>query len=1089
MAESNAPPPPPPSTSHAAPDPAASSAQAPAPDGESPGYAAARRKRISALNLSAWALTHRPLIIYLMVVLVIGGVAAFFALGQDEDPPFTFRAMVIRAFWPGATAQQMAEQVTDKLERKLQETPYVDKIRSYSKPGEVLIILQLKDSSPPREIQQVWYQVRKKIGDIRNTLPAGVQGPFFNDEFGDVYGVIFAFASDGFSNRELKDYVDWSRQQLLKVPNVAKVDLFGAQEERVWIEIPHQRLAQLGLSVPQLAEQVGAQNAVEGAGVLVLPTDNVQIRISGQFDRVEDLKRLPIRANGFTYTLGDIATISRGYADPPRDTMRAGRFIEGEGAVGREVIGLGVSMARGGDIIQLGKDLAAAEKRLEAALPVGVEMFKVADQPRAVRSSVNEFVRVLIEAIVIVLAVSFVSLGLHTRPLRVDMRPGLVVGLTIPLVLAVTFLAMYVAGINLHKISLGALIIALGLLVDDAIIAVEMVVRKMEEGYDRFRAATAMFELTAMPMLTGTLITATGFLPIAMAKSAAGEYTLSIFQVTAISLVISWFVAVLFVPQLSIWFLRVKPKLGADGEHELFNTPFYERFRRLVDRCVEWRKTVIAITLAALALGVLGFRYVEQQFFPDSARLELIVDLWLPEGSSYAATEAEAKRFERFIKTQSEVEYFAGYVGTGSPRFYLPQDQVFPQTNVAQYVIATKSLADRDALRLRLLQLFRDDFPNLRGRVKLLPNGPPVPYPVQFRIEGEDPAKVRAIADQVKAVMRANGNTLGVNDNWNEQVKSLKLTIDQDRARALGVSSQLIARAAQTILSGTVIGQLREGDELIDIVLRQPYAERDTMARLADANMPTASGRYVPLAQLVKAEFGWEPGVIWRENRNYAITVQSEVKDGVQGATVAMQVSNTAEMERIRSALPAGYRIVVAGAAEESAKAGQAIAANLPLALFIIFTLLMLQLHSFSRSLLVFLTGPLGFIGASAALLLLQRPFGFVAQLGVIALVGMIIRNSVILIDQIERDEEAGVERWTAIVEAAVRRFRPIMLTAAAAVLAMIPLSRSVFWGPMAVAIMGGLIVATVLTLLFLPALYAAWFRVKRGDRVLPVMR
>jgi multidrug efflux pump len=1064
--------------------------QAPGPESGPQAYA---RKRISAFNLSAWALTHRPLINYLMVVLLLGGIAAFFALGQDEDPPFTFRAMVVRAYWPGATAQQMAEQVTDKLERKLQETPYVDKIRSYSKPGEVLIIVQLKDSSPPREIQQVWYQVRKKLGDIRGTLPPGVQGPFFNDEFGDVYGVIFAFSADGFSRRELKDYVDWSRQQLLKVPNVAKVDLFGAQDEKIFIEISHQRLAQLGLSVPQLAEQIATQNTVEAAGVLALPTDNVQIRVTGALDRIEDLKRFPIRANNLNYKLGDVATITRGYTDPPREKMRAGRPLNGAGAEGREVIGLGVSMARGGDIIQLGKDLAQTQQRLEAALPVGIEIFKVADQPRAVKSSVNEFVRVLIEAIAIVLAISFVSLGLHRKPgswkLTIDMRPGLVVALTIPLVLAVTFLAMYVAGINLHKISLGALIIALGLLVDDAIIAVEMVVRKMEEGYDRFRAATAMFELTAMPMLTGTLITATGFLPIALARSTAGEYTLSIFQVTAIALVISWFVAVLFVPQLSIWFLRIKPKLGADGSHELFNTPFYERFRRLVDVCVTWRKTVIGITLAALALGVFGFRYVEQQFFPDSVRLELVVDLWLPEGSSFEATEAEARQFERWLKTQPQVEYYAGYVGTGSPRFYLPQDQQFQQTNLAQYIIATKSLADRRELRLNLLQLFRDDFPNLRGRVKLLPNGPPVAYPVQFRVEGEDPAQVRAIADQVKTAMRADEGTRGVNDNWNEQVKSLRLIFDQERARALGVSTQLLSRAAQTILSGTVIGQFREGDELIDIVLRQPYSERDTMARLADANMPTANGRYVPLTQLVKAEFGWEPGVIWRENRDYAITVQSEVRDGIQGPTVTTRVWNSPSMASLRAQLPAGYRLVIAGAAEESAKAGAAIAANLPLALFIIFTLLMLQLHSFSRSLLVFLTGPLGFIGAAAALLLLQRPFGFVAQLGVIALVGMIIRNAVILIDQIERDEEAGVERWTAIVEAAVRRFRPIMLTAAAAVLAMIPLSRSVFWGPMAVAIMGGLIIATVLTLLFLPALYAAWFRVKKGDKALPVMR
>ena len=1055
-------------------------AAAPQPQADPGRVGSLRRTR---MNLSAWALEHQPLIRYLMAVLLLGGIFAFMALGQDEDPPFTFRAMVVRAFWPGATAGQMAQQVTDKLERKLQEVPYIDKIRSYSKPGETLIILELAEFAPPKEVPNSWYQVRKKLGDIRNTLPAGVQGPFFNDEFGDVYGVIFAFSADGFSYRELKDYVDWARQQLLRVPSVAKVDVFGAQDERIFIEIPHRRLAQIGLTVPQLAEQIGSQNAVEASGVLATPTDNVQIRLTGELRRIEELRELPIRANGLTYRLGDVATVERGYIDPPRDKMRAGLG----GQDGREVIGLGVSMAKGGNIIALGQALRAAEKQLEAQLPVGIEMFKVADQPRAVRASINEFIRVLAEAVLIVLAVSFLSLGLQRRETgrgwTVDMRPGLVVALTIPLVLAVTFLAMFLTGINLHKISLGALIIALGLLVDDAIIAVEMVVRKMEEGYDRVRAATAMYELTAMPMLTGTLITAAGFLPIALAKSVAGEYTISIFQVTALSLVISWFVAVLFVPQLALWLLKPRPHAGGRdelGRHELYNTPFYERFRRLVDWCVEWRKTVIAITLGALVLGVVGFRWIEQQFFPDSSRLELVVDLWLPEGASYAATEMEARRFERFIKQQPEVEYFAGYVGTGSPRFYLPQDQVFPQSNVAQYIVATRDLAQRNELRLKLLQLFQDDFPNVRGRVKLLPNGPPVPYPVQFRVEGDDAVRVRALAEQVKAALRANANSIGVNDNWNEQVKSLRLEIDQAKARALGVNTQLLARAAQTILSGTRIGEFREGDELIDIVLRQPFAERDTIARLADANMVTASGRYVPLSQLVKVHFDWEPGVIWRENRNYAITVQSEVRDGVQGPTVTSQVWNSPELAQLRERLPPGYRVVIAGAAERSAVAGQAIAANVPLALFVIFTLLMLQLHSFSRSLLVFLTGPLGFIGAAAALLLLQRPFGFVAQLGVIALVGMIVRNSVILVDQIERDEEAGVPTWTAIVEAAVRRCRPIMLTAAAAVLAMIPLSRSVFWGPMAVAIMGGLIVATVLTLLFLPALYAAWFRVKR---------
>jgi multidrug efflux pump subunit AcrB len=1029
-------------------------------------------QRASRFNLSAWALERQPLLRYLMVVLLIGGAFAFSALGQDEDPPFTFRAMVVRAYWPGATAQQMAEQVTDKIEKKLQEVPYLDKVRSYSKPGETLVFVLLKDSSPPREIANVWYQVRKKIGDIRGSLPAGIQGPFFNDEFGDVYGVMFAFSTDGFTYRELKDYVEQVRQQLLRVPDVAKVDLFGVQDEKIFIEISHRKLAQLGLDVAQLAQQINAQNAVEGAGVVVLPTDNVQVRITGEFRSVEDLKLLPIRANGFSYKLGDVATVTRAYVDPPRDKMRSGRA----GAPGREVIGLGVSMAKGGDIIDLGRALAAAEKRIEATLPVGIDMVKVSDQPRSVSTSVNEFLRVLAEALVIVLAVSFVALGLHTKPLRIDWRPGLVVLLTIPLVLAITFLSMWALGINLHKISLGALIIALGLLVDDAIIAVEMMVRKLEEGYDRTQAVTFMYESTAFPMLTGTLITAAGFLPIALAKSAAGEYTFSIFAVTALALVISWFVAVLFVPLLGVWLLKKPPV--AHGDQELFDAPFYARFRRLVDWCVEWRKTVIAITLAALALGILGFRFIEQQFFPDSNRLELVVDLWLPEGSSLAATEEETKKFEQWLARQPELDYYVSYVGTGAPRFYLPLDQQFNNTNLAEIIVTSKSLKERDALRKRIIELFRNDFPNLRARVKLLPNGPPVPYPVMFRVQGTEIDKVRAVADQVKEVVRSNPNTLGVNDNWNEQVKSLRLTLDQEKARALGVSTQVLARAAQTVLSGTTVAQFREGNELIDILLRQPYEERAVLSRLADANIPTASGRAVPLSQLVKVDLGWEPGVIWRENRDFTITVQAEVKDGVQGPTVTAQIDP--QLAALRASLPPGYQISVAGAAEESAKAGKSIAVNVPLMLFIVFTLLMLQLHSFPRSLLVFLTGPLGFIGAAAILLVFRAPFGFVAQLGVLALLGMIIRNSVILVDQIERNREAGLAAWDAIVEAAVRRFRPIMLTAAAAVLAMIPLSRSVFWGPMAIAIMGGLIVATALTLLFLPALYAAWFRVQR---------
>jgi multidrug efflux pump len=1022
-------------------------------------------------NLSRWALEHIPLTRYLIVVLLIGGILSYGRLGQDEDPPFTFRAMVVRANWPGATALQMAEQVTDKLEKKLQETPYIDKIRSYSKPGETLIILQLRESTPPKETSGAWYQVRKKIGDIKGTLPAGVVGPFFNDEFGDTYGSIFAVSGDGFNYAEVKDYADFIRQQFLQVPSVAKVELFGVQDEKINIEFSHKKFAQLGIPFESIISQINAQNTMEASGVMVTPTDNLQMRVSGALRSPDDLANLELRANGTAFRLGDFATIKREYKDPPQDKMRFN---------GKEVIGLGISMEKGGNIIDLGQNLEATVSQIKGKLPVGIVLERVSDQPKAVKHSVGEFVTTLIEAVLIVLAVSFLALGLHTKPFRLDMRPGLVVALTIPLVLAVTFLFMRIFDIDLHKISLGALIIALGLLVDDAIIAVEMMVRKMEEGYSRFDAATFAYTSTAMPMLTGTLITAAGFLPIGLAKSAAGEYTFSMFSVNALALLISWFAAVLFTPYIGYVLLRIKPAANADGHHELFDTPFYRRFRAVVNWCVEWRKTTILLTLAVFGLGVFGFRFIEQQFFPDSSRPELMVELWLPEGSSFAATEAQAKKFEAFLHRQEGIESVTSYVGTGSPRFYLPLDQIFPQTNVAQLVVLPVDLKARETLRLKIAAAFKNGFPEVRGRVKLLPNGPPVPYPVQFRVSGDEVAKVRAIADQVKDIMRANPNTLGVNDNWNESIKVLRLDLDQEKLRALGISTQAVMRSANTILSGSTIGQYRENNRLIDIVVRQPVEERATIEVLNDTNISTASGKPVPISQIARAHFIWEPGVVWREGREWAITVQSDVADGIQGPTVSSQISP--QLEKLRAGLPAGYRIELAGAAADSGKAQQSIAANVPLVIFIIFTLLMLQLHSFSRSLLVFLTGPLGVAGAAMALLILQRPFGFVAQLGVIALFGMIIRNSVILIDQIEQDIAAGAAPWNAIVESAVRRCRPIILTAAAAVLAMIPLSRSVFWGPMAVAIMGGLIIATALTLLFLPALYAAWFRVKKSS-------
>jgi multidrug efflux pump len=1028
--------------------------------------------RVKQFNISRWALEHAALTRYLLVVLMVLGLAAYFQLGQDEDPPFTFRAMVVRAYWPGATAQQIADQVTDKLEKTLQEVPYADKIRSYSKPGETLIIFQVKDSSPPKEMQQIWYTVRKKLGDVRSTLPGGVIGPFFNDEFGDVYGSIYSLSSDGFTYEELKEQADRVRQRLLKVKDVNKVEIFGAQDEKVFIEISQKRLAQLGLDFNTVIGQLGQQNAVESAGIIDAPTDYLQVRVGGQFNSVDELRAFPIRAGGNSFRLGDIATVKRAYVDPPQVKVRDG---------GKEVIGLGISMAKGGDIIELGHALKEATDAIRADLPVGIEMQQFQNQSTVVSRSVGEFVHVLIEAVVVVLAVSFISLGLHFKPFRLDWRPGMVVGITIPLVLAITFVTMYYWGVGLHKISLGSLIIALGLLVDDAIIAVEMMVRKLEEGYDKMRAATFAYEATAMPMLTGTLITAVGFLPIGMAKSTVGEYTFAIFAVTAAALLISWLVSVYFVPYLGTLLLKTKPHADSDQPHELFDTPFYSRFRALVNWCVQHRWITIGITVGTLVLGVMGMGKVQQQFFPDSSRPEILVDLWYPEGTSFTANDAVTKRVEARLAKLEGVTRVTTWVGSGVPRFYLPLDQIFPQSNASQIILLPQDLKARETLRLKLPALLAEEFPEVRGRVKLLPNGPPVPFPVQFRVVGPDSAKVRAYADEVKAIMRANPNMRGVNDNWNESVKSLRLEVDQDKARALGVSSQAIAQAARTINSGSTIGQYRDGDRLIDIVLRQPLDERNAVTDLASAYVPTTSGRSIPLSQIAKASFSWEPGVLWREGRDYAATVQGDIVEGLQGATVTAQLDPL--FKPIRARMPPGYHIDVAGAVEESSKGQGSIAVGAPLMLFIMFTLLMLQLHSFSRAVLVFLTGPMGIAGVAGALLLLNRPFGFVALLGVIALTGMIMRNSVILIDQIEQDRERGVPTWTAIVEAAVRRFRPILLTAAAAVLAMIPLSRSVFWGPMAVAIMGGLVVATALTLLALPAMYAAWFRVKPADQ------
>lgn len=1034
-------------------------------------------------NLSRWAINHAPLTRFLMVVLMILGASAFFQLGQDEDPPFTFRMMVVRSFWPGATAQQMAEQVADKVERTLQEVPNADKIRTFVKPGEATTLFQVKDFTRSAEVGNIWYTVRKKIGDLKPTLPAGVQGPFFNDEFGDVFGVIYALEAQGYSPAEIKVFADNIRQRLLRVPDVNKVELMGVQDEKITVEISQKRLAAMGLDLNQVIAALGQQNAVENGGAVQTTSDMVQLRVTGQLEAEAQLRAMPIRgASGNQLRLGDIATIQRTYIDPPVTKIRH---------QGQEVIAMGISMSKGGDIIVLGKALDSVTQQIESTLPVGVHLTKVQFQPAAVAQSVNEFLAVLVEAITVVLAVSFLSLGLHQREgvnlpwfrrYYFDTRPGLVVAITIPLVLSITFVGMHYWGIGLHKISLGSLIIALGLLVDDAIIAVEMMVTKMEEGYDKVRAATFAYEITAMPMLTGTLITAVGFLPIGIARSTVGEYTFAIFAVTVMALVLSWIVSVYFVPYLGTRLLKIKPHHAANAGQHIYNTPFYNRFRRMVNWCVEHRWLTIGIMLGVFVLGMTGMKKVQQQFFPDSIRVEVLVDVWSPEGTSFAANEAITKRIEARLLQEEGVERVTTWVGSGVPRFYLPLDAIFPQSNVSQIIVIPKDLSLREPLRARLPAVLAQEFPEVRARVKFLPNGPPVAYPVQFRVVGTDPTVLRPLADSVKDVMRASPNTRGVNDNWNESVKTVRLEIDQAKARALGVSSQSIAQTLKTTFTGMNIGQFREGDKLIDIVLRQPQEERNTLSQLANAYVPTSSGKPIPLNQIAQPVLGWEAGVMWRENRDYAITVQSDIIEGLQGATV------TAELLPALRAIEAqwhakgmtDYRIEVAGTVEERSKGSSSIAAGIPIMLFVTFTLLMFQLHSFSRAMLVFLTGPLGIAGVAMALLVSGRPFGFVALLGVIALMGMIQRNSVILIDQIEQDRAAGVPAWDAIVESAVRRLRPIVLTAAAAVLAMIPLSRSVFWGPMAVAIMGGLIVATVLTLLALPAMYAAWFKVKR---------
>ncbi|NOU25497.1 MAG: efflux RND transporter permease subunit [Methylotenera sp.] len=1042
----------------------------------------------SRFNLSEWALKNQTLVLYIMLMLTISGFLAYAKLGQSEDPPFTFKVMLVRTSWPGASAVEVEQQITDKLEKKIQEVPHLGYSSSYSRPGESMIFIVIEDETLSNAIPEIWYQVRKKITDIRHTLPQNIESLTFNDEFSDVYGSMYALTGDGFDNFALKKQAEIIRSELLNTKDVGKVDFFGERKQRIYIELSNAKLSTLGLSTTALINILQTQNAVVKGGTFDSPKERIRIEVSGRYNTVEDLRDIRLRANNQDFRLGDVAKVYRGFENPPRDTVRYN---------GKESLLLGVSMSQGGDVIALGHALDAKIHKIQQNLPVGLSFETVTSQPNIVASSVNDFVQSLMEALVIVLGVSLLSLG---------WRSGIVVAISIPVVLAATFLCMHFFDIGLHKISLGALILALGLLVDDAIIAVEMMASKMEQGWGRVKAASFAYNSTAMPMLTGTLVTVAGFLPIATAESSTGEYTRSIFQVTAIALIVSWFAAVIFVPYLgyhllpdythapkpSRFRLWLKNRFGLaetskpnNHHHDIYNTKFYSAFRSLVTTCVRYRKTVILITLIMFVLAIIGFGKVQQQFFPDSTRLEITVDLRLTEGASYQATNDEVKKLESWLqaweKQHQGIDNFVAYIGIGSPRYYLPLDIQLAHRGFAQFVILTKNLEQREALRSDLLKLFENDFPALRASVLRLENGPPVGFPVQFRVNGNDLKKIREISHEISDIMRANPHLSNVQLGWEEPSKVMKVAIDQSKARLLGVSSVDIANMLNGAMGELYITEFREGNERIDLVARGAEIERTKLSRLPNLMINTQNGTSVPLSQIATITSEFEEGAIWRRNRVPSITVRAHLRGQMQAPVVSAQIEE--RLGEIKANLPLGVSLETGGAVEESAKGGASVAKGIPLFLVTVLTLLILQMRSFSRVFLVLLTAPLGLIGVTIALLAFDKPFGFVAMLGTIALSGMIMRNSVILVDQIDQDKASGLPEWQAIIESTIRRFRPIVLTAAAAILAMIPLTRSVFFGPMAVAIMGGLAVATLLTVLFLPALYAAWFRVKMPEQ------
>ncbi len=1014
------------------------------------------------VNLSAWALKNQPLVKYFLILLFVAGFFSYTHLNQREDPDFTIKSMVVTVQWPGATEQQMEDQVVDKIEKKLLELSTLDYTSSQVNPGSAIITINLGDTIRGRDASDSWYQVRKKISDIQATLPPGVQGPFFNDEFGDTYSNIYAFQATGYNYEELRRVVEDVKREVLTVDGVEKVDIMGTQKEQITVNFSSSKLSALGVSLQQVLEAIQSQNAVSSAGVFNTQGDSIPVRVTGNFSNIDEVQSLPIAVNGKIFRLGDIADVKREFIDPPITEIHF---------AGQPAILLGVVLNKNADVIKTGKLIEEKYGEIRQKLPVGITDSVVSDQPEVVYDSVHEFVKGLVEAVIIVLGVSFVSLGFRT---------GIVVAISIPLVLSVTFLVMQIMGIDLQRISLGALIIALGLLVDDAIIAVEMMVLKLEEGYDKFRAATFAYTSTAFPMLSGTLITVAGFLPVGMNDSTTGEYVYSLFAVVGISLVVSWIVAVVFTPYLGFHLLPIEKyqKIGEEHGHgDVFNKPFYNKLKVFISKVIFYKKTVVLGTVGIFCFALVLFKlFVAQQFFPSSDRPELLVDMWLPQAVSIYNTESQASSFEKLVMKESGVTSVTTFIGVGAPRFILTLDVQQQNANFAQLLIHTKGEKEREIVLKHLNTILAMHYPDVRARVKRLELGPPVGYPVQFRVSGPNSDQIMKIAGQVESIMRQNPYTLNVNHDWGEDLKVMRLNVNQNKAQEIGLSSSNLEEQLNMLLSGQPMTYYFERDETIPIVAQLDKTERTQVNNLSNLMIQTARGNFVPVGQIAKVEFAPEASLKYRRSRVPTITVRCDLVDGVQGNDITNQIYP--KLQELEKTLPLGYHINYGGSLESSKKSQKAIKAVFPIMMLIIVTLLMLQLNSFKRAMLVIATAPLGMIGVTLSLILLHAPFGFVALLGVIALLGIIMRNSVILIDQIESDILTGDTPYEAIRMSVLRRFRPIVLTAAAAILGMIPLVSSAFWGPMAVSMMGGLFIATILTLVFLPALYAWVFKI-----------